>query len=163
MCGRAGRVRLRWSVSTWTGAELGGDNSTSMGENETIAATVADTALGLPVMAGDPALAQVDPRPAGVRIALVSGALVPGGRVDRHWAGAAREVADLLSGQGHQVQQVQLPVPLWMWRALHARWFAGAEDGAAAVGLDRPAMEARNRRHARAGRIARRPGCAVRR
>ena len=139
-------------------ADLGGDNWSSMGENGPIATTVADAALGLSVMAGDPALARVDRLPGGVRIALVTGAPVPGSRVDRHWAGAARDVADLLAGQGHQVEQVQLPVPVWAWRALHARWFAGAEDGAAAAGLDRPAMEARARRHARAGRIARRLG-----
>ena len=139
-------------------AELGGDNWSSMGENGPIATTVADAALGLSVMAGDPALARVDRPPARVRIALVTGAPVPGSRVDRHWAGAARDVADLLAGQGHQVQQVQLPAPVWAWRALHARWFAGAEDGAAAAGLDRRAMEARTRRHARAGRIARRRG-----
>jgi amidase len=139
-------------------AELGGDNWSSMGENGPIATTVADAALGLSVMAADPALARVDQPPGRVRIALVTGAPVPGSRVDRHWAGAARDVADLLAGQGHQVQQVQLPVPVWAWRALHARWFAGAEDGAAAAGLDRPAMEARTRRHARAGRIARRLG-----
>ena len=139
-------------------AELGGDNWSSMGENGPIATTVADAALGLSVMAADPALARVDQPPGRVRIALVTGAPVPGSRVNRHWAGAARDVADLLAGQGHQVHQVQLPVPLWAWRALHARWFAGAEDGAAAAGLDRPAMEARTRRHARAGRIARRLG-----
>ena len=139
-------------------AELGGDNWSSMGENGPIATTVADAALGLSVMAGDPALARVDRPPGGVRIALVTGAPVPGSRVDRHWAGAARDVADLLAGQGHQVEQAQLPVPVWAWRALHARWFAGAEDGAAAAGLDRPAMEARTRRHARAGRISPRAG-----
>ena len=139
-------------------AELGGDNWSSMGENGPIATTVADAALGLSVLAGDPALARVDPPPGGVRIALVTGAPVPGSRVDRHWAGAARDVADLLAGEGHQVEQAQLPVPAWAWRALHARWFAGAEDGATAAGLDRPAMEARTRRHARAGRVARRLG-----
>ena len=139
-------------------AELGGDNWSSMGENGPIATTVAEAALGLSVMAGDPTLARVDRPPGGLRIALVTGAPVPGSRVGRHWAGAARDVADLLAGQGHQVEQVQLPVPVWAWRALHARWFAGAEDGAAAAGLDRPAMEARTRRHARAGRIARRLG-----
>ena len=139
-------------------AELGGDNWSSMGENGPIATTVADAALGLSVMAGDPALARVDRPPGGLRLALVTGAPAPGSRVDRYWAGAARDVADLLAGQGHQVEQVQLPVPVWAWRALHARWFAGAEDGAAAAGLDRPAMEARTRRHARAGRIARRLG-----
>jgi amidase len=139
-------------------AELGGDNWTSMGENGPMATTVADAALGLSVMAGDPALARVDPPPGGVRIALVTGAPAPGGRVDRHWAGAARDVAGLLAGQGHQVEPAQLPVPVWAWRALHARWFAGAEAGAAAAGLGHPAMEARTRRHARAGRIARRLG-----
>ena len=136
----------------------GADVWCSMAENGPIATTVADTALGLSVMADDPALARVDPPPGGVRIALVTAAPAPGSRVDRYWAGAARDVADLLAGQGHQVEQVQLPVPLWMWRALHARWFAAAEDGASTAGLDRPAMEARNRHCAQAGRVARRLG-----
>ncbi len=51
-----------------------------------------------------------------------------------------------------------MPVPLWAWRALHARWCAGAEDGAAALGLDRSALQPRNLRHARLGRIMRRLG-----
>ena len=51
-----------------------------------------------------------------------------------------------------------MPVPLWAWRALHARWCARAEDGAAALGLDRSALRPRNLRHARLGRIMRRLG-----
>ena len=46
-------------------AEPGGDNWTSMGENGPIATTVADAALGLSVMAGDPALARVSGHLAG--------------------------------------------------------------------------------------------------
>jgi amidase len=71
----------------------GADVWCSMGENGPIATTVADAALGLSVMAGNPALARVDRPPGGVRIALVTGAPVPGSRVNRHWAGAARDVA----------------------------------------------------------------------
>ncbi len=139
-------------------AELGADDWSSMGENGQIATTVADAALGLSVMADDPALARVDPRPAGVRIALTTASLVPGTPIDRHWSGAAWDVAELLRGQGHQVVQAQPPVPLWMWRSFQARWFAGAEDGAAALGLDRSAMQRRTRGHARLGRIVRRLG-----
>jgi hypothetical protein len=62
----------------------GADVWCSMGENGPIATTVADAALGLSVMAGNPALARVDRPPGGVRIALVTGAPVPGSRVDRH-------------------------------------------------------------------------------
>ena len=139
-------------------AQLGGGDWSSMGENGPIATTVADAALGLSVMAGDPALARVDPPPAGVRIALTPAAPVPGTRTDRYWSGAAREIAGLLRGQGHEVVQAQLPVPLWAWRSLHARWCAGVQDGAIALGLDRSAMQRRNLRHARIGRIMRRLG-----
>lgn len=139
-------------------AELGGDDWSSMGENGPIATTVADAAICLSVMADEPALARVDPPPTGVRIALTPASSAPGTRTDRHWSGAARDIAELLRGQGHEVVQAQLPVPLWVWRSLHARWFAGPEDAAVALGLDRSAMERRNLRHVRVGRIVRRLG-----
>lgn len=133
-------------------SDLGANSWFGMAENGPLATTVADAALVLSVMAGDPSLAYVDePRP--LRVGLALGSPSPVVRIDGHFRQAARDTADALAGCGHRVESAELPYPASPVGQL-ARWTAGA--AADAAGLDRSALQKRTRRHVAAGRLGRR-------
>ncbi|MGY1700338.1 amidase [Geodermatophilus sp. SYSU D00766] len=128
-----------------------------MVENGVLATTVADLALGTAVLAGQPPAAPPDPgRP--LRIAVARRSPVPGARPDGPARAAVERTARLLRGAGHVVDERDPVVPLDAAVGGLARWFAGAHDDAAALGLDPAALQPRSRGHARLGRLARRAG-----
>ncbi len=137
---------------------IGHDDWTGMSENGPMATTIADAALGLSVMAGRPEWARVDEPARPLRVALALRSPVPGMRFDRDWVAAARTAADDLRAAGHHVAEESPPMPMWVTRAVVARWFAGAEDDAFALGYDRAKLQRRTRVHARLGRWSRRLG-----
>jgi amidase len=110
------------------------------------------------VLAGtDPAAAPAAPgRP--LRVAVSTRSPVPGIRVDAAGRAAVDAVTAALRGAGHTVERREFTVPPSAGLAGVARWFAGADADAEALGLDRAAMEPRSRGHARVGRLVRRAG-----
>jgi amidase len=139
-------------------AGIGADSWSGMAENGALATTVADLALATAVLAGtDPAAAPAAPgRP--LRVAVSTRSPVPGIRVDAAGRAAVDAVVAALRGAGHTVERREFTVPPSAGLAGVARWFAGADADAEALGLDRAAMEPRSRGHARIGRLVRRAG-----
>ncbi len=137
-------------------AEMGADAWHGMSENGPLATTVADAALMLSVLAGDPSYAEV-PDPTGLRIAVSTTAPAPGLPVAGTWSGAARQVAALL-GDIHTVRPAtpRYPATLIPVTAL-ALWTTGALADAALL-EDPAALEPRNRRHVAIGRALSRLG-----
>jgi amidase len=133
-------------------AGLGNGSWFDMAENGPLATTVEDAALGLSVMADRPGLASVAATGA-LRIALstrVPLALTP---LDKHWAAAARESADLLRSAGHTVTEADPPYGQTLALSEMVRWFAGTELDARLL-ADRSQMAMSIRRHAALGRAA---------
>ncbi|MBI4943247.1 MAG: amidase [Actinobacteria bacterium] len=155
-----GLVGLKPGLGT-VPADIGHDSWTRMSENGPLATTVADAALGLSVMAADPALATA-PDLAGLgrplRVAVSAASPIPGTRIDPAWRTAALATADALRAAGHTVVERQLPVPLRFVVRAAARWFGGTEADAALSGPARDALPRRTRTHARLGRGAQRLG-----
>jgi amidase len=139
-------------------AGIGADSWSGMAVNGVLATTVADLALTTAVLAGtDPGGAQI--RPGGsLRIAVSTRSPAPGLRLDAAGRAAVDAVAEALRGAGHTVVRKEATVPTAAGLAAVARWFAGADADAEALGLDRRAMEPRSRGHARVGRLVRRAG-----
>ncbi|NEK92936.1 amidase [Modestobacter muralis] len=138
-------------------AAIGADSWSGMAENGVLATTVADLALGLAV------LAAVDPEPptgpvGPLRIAVSTRSPVPGVRLDRAGRAAVDAVAAELRAAGHTVVHRDPVVTPVAALGTVARWLAGADADAEALGLDRRAMERRNRVHARLGSWVRRAG-----
>jgi amidase len=135
--------------------EIGVDAWYGMSENGPLTTTVADAALMLSVLAGQPSLATVTEPAAGLRIALATNepsALV---RTDPEFRRGAAETAAALRELGHTVTEVSFPYPANPLPLL-ARWFGGTATDAAA--LDARKLEPRIRTHARLGRLGRRLG-----
>ena len=118
-----------------------------LSENGPIAATVADAALMLSVMAGT-TFGVDDPGP--LRIAVSVRPPSPGFGVARGCAAAVRESGTLLAGLGHSVTDADPPYPGWLAPVLSTYWVAAP---AADAGPHVADMEARTRRHVRAGRL----------
>jgi amidase len=137
-------------------SDLGNGSWFGLAENGPLATTVGDAALTLSVLAGRPELARVD-EPDVLRVAVWTKAPTPATPVDRHWAAATVETADLLREAGHIVHERRPPYDQALARSSLVRWTAGAELDARLV-RDRSALEARTRRHAAAGRLALRLG-----
>ena len=137
-------------------SEIGNGSWFDMAENGPIATTVADAALMFSVLADRPDLAEVQPT-AELRIAVAIGA--PGGPspIDKHWAAATRETADLLRSAGHQVSDVRPPYGQACMPSAMARWFAGTEMDARLL-ADRSELRTAVRRHAAVGRLVMRLG-----
>lgn len=131
-------------------AELGNGSWFDMSENGPLATTVEDAALMLSVLADRPALATVTEPPA-LRIAVSTQVPMPLTPLDRHWAAATRETADLLRSAGHAVSSADPPYGVALAPAEMVRWFAGTELDTRLL-PDRDALQARTRRHAAAGR-----------
>lgn len=116
-----------------------------LSESAPLATTVADAALMLGVMAG----ATYDPAPPGkLRIAFSDRAPGPGVSVHASCVAAAAESAAVLASLDHSVADADPPYPGWVAPVLLSYWTAGPASEAG----DRVAeMEARTRRHVRAG------------
>lgn len=118
-----------------------------LSENGPIAATVADAALMLGVMAGT-VFGLDDPGP--LRIAVSARPPSRGIAVAPDRVAAVRESGKLLGTLGHSVTAAEPPFPGWLAPVLSTYWFAAP---AAEAGPHVADMEARTRRHVRAGRM----------
>jgi amidase len=134
---------------------LGNGSWFGMAENGPLATTSADAALMLSVLADRPDLA-TPPAPDVLRIATSTRVPATGVRLDRHWAAAVRETADVLSDR-HAVTDGALTYPPELALVEMARWTAGTELDARLL-ADRTKLAARTRRHAALGRTVLRAG-----
>jgi len=139
-------------------AQLGADSWSGMAENGALATTVADLALAHAVLADGAATEPPDDDGAALTVALSTATPVPGARLDAEGRAALEAVAARLAAMGHTVVRRDPPVPLSAGLGVVARWFAGAADDAAHLGLDPRSLQPRTRSHARLGRWARRAG-----
>jgi amidase len=136
-------------------SDIGADSWGGMSENGPLATTVQDAALLLSVMAGRPSLAAPTEPAAPLRIALAPGRPSVLVSVDKEWARATHETANLLRAEGHVVTEVTFPYdanPL----PLLFRWFAGTHSDT--EGLDTAKLDRRVRTHARLGAWVKRRG-----
>jgi amidase len=125
-------------------------------QNGAIATTVDDVALLLSVMGERPDLREPGVLDRRLRIALSTRVPVAGLRVDRHLRDSTEKAARLLSDQGHQITTTDPPYSVRDANTLLVWWCVGVAGGA--EGLDPGALERRNRRMARVGRMARSMG-----
>ena len=138
-------------------AGIGADSWSGMAENGVLATTVADLALGLAVLAGLPP--QPPAAPAGpLRIAVSTRSPVPGVRLDPAGRAAVDAVVTELRAAGHTVVHRDPVVTPAVALGTVARWLAGADADAEALGLDRRQLQRRHRVHAGLGRWVRRAG-----
>jgi amidase len=137
-------------------ADLWNGSWFDMAENGPLATTVEDAALFLSVLADRPSLATVTP-PDALRIAVSERVPMAGVRLDRRWAAATRETADLLRASGHAVVDADPPYGQTLVRSGILRWTAGTELDARLL-ADRSRVAVRTRRHAAVGRAALRLG-----
>lgn len=136
-------------------AGLGGDSWGGMAENGPLATTVADAALVLSVMAGNPELAAVTEPAAPLRIGVVPATTSFLVRLDPEWTKSLVATADALREAGHDVEVTRFPYPANPI-PMFARWFAGvAKD---AEGLDDSGLQPRTLRHVKLGRRALKKG-----
>jgi amidase len=137
-------------------SQLGNGSWFGLAENGVFATTVEDAALVFGVLAGRPSFASVV-EPSGLRIATST--LVPmfATPLDRHWAAAVRESADLLRAAGHRVEAADPPYGQALALSEIVRWTAGTELDARAI-RDRTQLGVSISRHAALGRIALRLG-----
>lgn len=133
-------------------SDLGNGSWFGMAENGALATTVADAALMLSVLADRPDLAQPD-EPLVLRIAASTRLPSAGLPVEKHWAAAVAETADLLGEAGHVVVRSDPPYPASLLVTELAIWTAGTELDARLV-ADRARFAGRTRRHAAIGRAA---------
>jgi amidase len=138
-------------------AEIGADSWSGMAVNGVLATTVADLAVAHAVMAGEePATPGHPGRP--LRIALSTRSPLPGVRADGPTRDAVDAVVAILTAAGHTVVRREPPITPGAAAGAVARWMAGAEDDAERHGIDRRALQPRNRTQARIGRLVRRAG-----
>jgi amidase len=128
-----------------------------MAENGVLATTVADLVTGFAVVAGRPVAEPAAPA-ARLRIAVSTRSPLPGVRVDAAGRAAIDTVIAALEAAGHTVvRKDPVITPATAFGAV-VRWLAGTDADAEALDLDRAAMQARSRTHARLGRWVRRAG-----
>jgi amidase len=123
-----------------------------MAENGPLATTVADAALMLSVLAADPTLAQPADPPTS-RIAVSTRVPMTATPLDRHWAAATAETADLLRAAGHAVTQADPPYGQSLPNTEIMLWTAGTELDARSL-RDRGELAVRTSRHAAVGKLA---------
>jgi amidase len=138
-------------------ADIGFDSWSGMAENGALATSVADLALAHAVMAGEQP-GDLEQPPVPLRVAVSTRSPVPGVRADAPTRAAVDAVVAALVRGGHRVLRGDPPVPPGAALGTLARWFAGAEDDAEHLGVDRRHLQARSRGHARVGRFVRRAG-----
>jgi amidase len=137
-------------------SDLGNGSWFDMAENGPLTTTVEDAALVLSVLADQPSLAVLTP-PDPLRVAVSTRVPIAGVRLDKRWAAATRETADLLRDAGHAVVTADPPYGQTLVRSGILRWTAGTELDARQL-ADRSRVEVRTQRHAAAGRLALRLG-----
>jgi amidase len=123
-----------------------------LSENGALAATVADAALMLGVMAGTTYSAAYSPGEPG-RLRIAASVRPPGPGIVIHPSNSAptRACAELLGKSGHEVTIADPPYPGWLVPVVLSYWFAGPAEEAAGHAAG---MEPRTRRHVRAGELA---------
>jgi len=127
-----------------------------LAENGPLATTVDDAALLLSVMAGDPALASVEPPAEKLRVAISTKSPLAGVKVDPEILATVDATAKLLSEAGHSVTRADPPYSQSTANAIVA-WFTVATADET-KGLDESKLEPRQRRHAQIGRTLERLG-----
>lgn len=132
-------------------AELGQNDWYGLAENGPMATTVADLALMLSVLAGQPSLAKVRPLRRSLRVAVSAKPPVQGVRTNPAITAALFAAAALLRKNGHHVERDQPAYPQRLSMAGSFRWFAVAADYADGV-ADPSLLQARTVGHASAGR-----------
>ncbi len=136
-------------------SDVGRDSWGGMTESGPLATTVADAALVLSVMAGDPELASVTEPAAPLRIAVAPASTTFLVQLDPRWRKSLMAIADVLKEAGHDVHVTRFPYPVNPI-PMFARWFAGvAKD---AEGLDESKLQRRTLRHVKLGKRALRKG-----
>ncbi|MGH3208824.1 MAG: amidase [Trebonia sp.] len=128
-----------------------------LSESGALAATVADAALMLEVMAATTYSAGHSPGGPGEagepgRLRIASSVRPPGPGIVIHPSNSApvRACADLLGKSGHEVTNADPPYPGWLVPVMLSYWFAGPAEEAAGHAAG---MEPRTRRHVRAGEL----------
>jgi amidase len=116
-----------------------------LSESGALAATAADAALMLGVLAGT----TYSPAEPG-RLRIAASVRPPGPGIVIHPSNSApvRAGAALLGQAGHEVTDADPPYPRWLVPVMLSYWFAGPAEEAAGYAAG---MEARTRRHVRAG------------
>lgn len=137
-------------------SDLGNGSWFGMAENGPLATTVADAALMFAVLADQPDAAEVGTPPT-LRVGVSTKVPATGVPLNRHWAAAVRETADLLRESGHVVRQADPGYPATLALTEVVRWAAGTEYDAQLV-ADRSRFAKRTRRHAAVGRAVLRAG-----
>jgi amidase len=135
--------------------ELGPNDWFAMAENGVLATTVADAALMLSVMAGQPTIANVQEPEPPLRIAASTTAPVLGVRTDVEHERAVFQVTTMLAAAGHLVERADPPYPANPLPML-ARWVGGTSHDA--EGLDRSSFDRAVRFHATLGDLVRSRG-----
>src|SRR5918999_2967143 len=137
-------------------AGIGADDWGGLSENGPLTTSVADAALMLAVMAGDPALAEVA-EPERLRIGVSVLPPTVGMTVAREFKSTVRATGEELAALGHAVESDDLRMPFWAANAFMVRWLFFPGDDAEPYLAD-PAtsslLQPRTRRHLRAGRLA---------
>ncbi len=146
-CGVLGLKPGRGLIPT----ELGQNDWYGLAENGPMAATVADLALMLSVMADVPELAKVRPLLRSLRVAVSARPPVQGVRTDPAITAQLFAAAALLRQHGHHVQRDQPAYPQRLSMAGTFRWFAAAADYVDSV-ADPTQLQPRTIGHASAGR-----------
>ena len=140
--------------------DLGPNAWFGMAENGVLATTVADAALVLSVMAGQPTIADVrEPEPP-LRLAASTTAPVLGVPTDVEHARAVFRVTTMLAAAGHLVERADPPYPANPLPML-ARWAGGTSHDA--EGLDRSTFDRAVRFHATLGDVVRSRGLVTER
>lgn len=134
-------------------AQLGRNDWYGMAENGPLATTVADAALVLSVMAGQPRLAEVREPEHTLRIAASTKAPIAGVRPDVEHERAVVRTVRLLAGAGHRAERSDPPYPANPLPLL-ARWAGGTSHDA--EGLERSRLDRAVRFHAALGDVVRR-------
>ena len=129
--------------------DLGETDWYGLSENGALGTTVADAALLLSVLAGDPSLAVLGEVPT-LKIAVSTRPPVQGVKVDREHVRALFTTAAALMRDGHDVERHDPTYPNSAAVAGLARWFAGT--WADAEKLDPALLEPRVRSHAALGK-----------
>jgi len=121
-----------------------------LSENGPLATTVRDAALGLSVMAADPALAELGD-PGRLRVGVSTRPVQLGFPVDGRYIAAVTSVATTLTDLGHRVARHQGRYPAWLGTGLLFGWYAFAHEDAAV--LERGRLQRRTRSMAAAGAV----------